>query len=207
MATRKSKNGDDEKLSSANIEHVIKLLEPTDGSKRISKKDACSILNIAYNTTRLASIIDKYKEKKEADHRRRAEKRGKPATPAEISYIISSYLEGQAVENISSGVYRSAVFVRSILDHYNVPIRARAHDYFKPELIPEGAMKERFKIGEKVYSAQYDSMVQICAEQEHKDYGWVYRVWLSSDKWQQYAYVPACELASLEHLKEAGVPV
>ena len=62
MATRKTKNSDDEKLDAQNLEKVIALLEPTEG-KPISKKDACAMLCIAYNTTRLGTLIEKYKEK------------------------------------------------------------------------------------------------------------------------------------------------
>lgn len=61
MAARKTKNGEQEKLEDENVLRVIKLLEDTNP---ITKKEACSLLNIAYNTTRLASIIDKYKERK-----------------------------------------------------------------------------------------------------------------------------------------------
>lgn len=201
MANRKTKNGDEEKLDQTNIEHVIKLLE---GEKPITKKEACSILNIAYNTTRLANIIEKHKEQVERTRKKRAEKRGKPATSDEIKYIISSYLEGGTFESISDTVYRSNSFVKQILDDYNVPIRARAHDYFKPELIPDGAVRIKFEIGETVYSARYDSICTIEGEYPHSE-EYVYRVWLSSDKWQQYAYQPASELASLKHLEEVGI--
>lgn len=201
MATRKTKNGDSEKLDSATIERVIKLLED---EKPITKKDACAILNIAYNTTRLASIIDKYKEKKERDRQRRSEKRGKPVTKEEASFIVSSYLEGGTVESISNSIFRSPLMVKQILDEYNVPIRARSHNYFKPEMVPEEAVRTVFNIGEKVYSMRYDSMAKVVEEYPHSEEH-VYRIWLLSDKWQQFAYQPASELASLKHLEELGV--
>lgn len=201
MATRKTKNSENEKLDSATIERVIKLLED---EKPITKKDACAILNIAYNTTRLASIIDKYKERKERDRQRRSEKRGKPVTKEEASFIVSSYLEGATVESISNSIFRSPLMVKQILDQYSVPIRARAHDYFKPELVPEDAVRTVFEIGEKVYSMRYDSMAKVVEEYPHPEEH-VYRIWLLSDKWQQFAYQPASELASLKHLEELGV--
>lgn len=203
MANRKTKNGDEEKLDSANIDRVIKLLED---EKPITKKEACNILNIAYNTTRLNSIIEKHKEKREKDRKRRQEKRGTPATNEEISFIISSYLEGDAIENISDSIYRPSTLVKQVLETYNVPIRARAHNYFKPELIPEGAVREEFDIGEVVYSARYDSTARIEDEFPHHMER-VYRIWLLSDRWQQYAYQPASELASLKHLESLGVRV
>ncbi|MCZ6169704.1 hypothetical protein, partial [Campylobacter ureolyticus] len=67
MATRRTKNADNERLDDASIERVIALLEPKDGTKPGTKKDACAILGIAYNTTRLTTLLEKYKEKKVAD--------------------------------------------------------------------------------------------------------------------------------------------
>ena len=138
---------------------------------------------------------------------RRAALRGKPATQDEIVYVIQEYLEGSTVDAITKSAYRSTSFVKSILEKYAVPIRATSHDYFRPELIPEGAVRNRFKVGERVYSARYDSMCEIETEKESAEHGWVYRVWLLSDKWLQYAYQPVYELASLEHLRAVGVRV
>lgn len=203
MANRKTKNGDEERLDPVNIDKVIALLE---GEKPITKKEACNILNIAYNTTRLSSIIEKHKEKVARDRQRRQEKRGKPATPDEIQYVVSGYLEGSSIEGLSESIHRGTTFVKNLLDQCHVPIRARAHDYFKPELIPDGAVRTVFEIGEKVYSARYDSLATVEDEFPHKDER-VYRIWLLSDRWQQYAYQPASELASLKHLEELGVKV
>lgn len=198
---RRSKNADVEKLTPANIDNVIMLLE---GEKPITKKDACSILNIAYNTSRLNQIIEKHKEKKAKDAERRAEKRGKPATEAEIQFIISSYLEGETIEGISNSTYRGATFIKGILDEYSVPIRARSYNYWKPELIPDEAVRLKFNLDEVVYSARYDSLAKIKAEFYQND-EWVYRVWLVAEKHKMFAYQPASELASLDHLKKAGI--
>ena len=201
MAKGRSKNGEDEKLDPVNLEKVIKLLE---AEKPITKKEACSILNIAYNTTRLGTLIDKHKEKVARDRKLRQDKRGKPATLDEVKFIISGYLDGDTIDGLSNTTHRSTTFVRQVLDHYQVPIRARAHDYFKPLLIPEGAVRTKFNMGEVVYSARYDSKCVVEGEFPHPE-EYVYRVWLTSDRWQQYAYQPASELASLQHLEELGV--
>lgn len=204
MATR-SKNTE-ERLDDASMERVIAALEPKEG-KPITKKEACQILNISYNVTRLGTLIEKYKEKKERDASRRASLRGKPATQDEIVFIISEYLEGETVDAISKSAYRGPSFINGILEKYNVPIRSRSHDYFKPEIIPEGAMRGRFSIGEKVYSARYDSLAVIETETLTEKYGYVYRIWLLSDKWLQYANQEAYELASLQHLIDLGVKI
>ena len=203
MPSRKTKNGEDEKLDPASLDKVIALLE---ADKPITKKDACGLLNIAYNTTRLASLIEKHKEKKARDRQRRQEKRGKPATSDEINYIISGYLEGETIDSLSNSIHRPGTFVKQVLDRHEVPIRSRSHDYFKPELIPEGAMRTKFDMGEKVYSARYDSMAVIEGEFPHSA-EYVYRLWLLGERWQQYCYQPASELASLKHLTEMGVKV
>jgi hypothetical protein len=208
MATKKRSELEQELMTEANILRVISLLEPKDvATKPITKKDACQILGMAYNTTRLATILEEFKAKRDRDATRRAQLRGKAATQEEITYIIQEYLEGATVDAISKSTYRGTSFIKAILDKYSVPTRVPGHSYFKPELIPEGAVRNRFTVGEVVYSARYDSMARIDTEQPHPQYGWIYRVWLLSEKWLQSGYQPAEELASLEHLRVLGVRV
>jgi len=208
IMARKRTELEQERMTDANIERVIDLLEPKEqGVKPITKKDACQILGMSYNTTRLDQIIQTYKDRKEKTAKRRAEKRGKPVTLDEVQFIIQSYLSGETISEISQNTYRGTQLIKQVLERYNVPVRKSSPDYFKPELIPEGAMQDKFAVGEVVYSARYDSMCKIQAEQTHPDYGWIYRVWLLSERWLQSAYQPACELASLKHLRELGVKV
>jgi hypothetical protein len=196
MSPRKPR--ETERLDAVHIEKVIDLLE-----NKGTKKDACQILGIAYNTTRLGTILEKYKENKARDAAKRAEKRGKPASQAEIAYAIQSYLEGDTVDSISKALFRGATFITGILHRYAVPIRQSAHSYFKPELIPDAAVRSEFKLNEKVYSARYDSLARIDKEFSKG----VYRIYLLSDRWLEYAYQPAEELASLEHLREEGINI
>lgn len=208
MATRKVNALEEEKMTPANITRVISLLEPEAGVAPITKKLACELLGMAYNTTRLGNIIQQFKDKQERDKKHRAAKRGKPAQPDEIVYAIQEYLNGETLDAISKSLFRSSAFIKTILDSHSVPIRAASHDYFKPMLIPDGAVRDRFSVGEIVYSARYDSTARIDAERELSvEHGWVYRLWLLADKWKQSCYQPASELASLAHLKELGVRV
>lgn len=207
MAKRKRSELEDELMTDANIARVIRLLEPVEeGTKPITKKDACQILGMSYNTTRLGTIIQQYKDKQVRDKKFRAEKRGKPLTKDELTYIIGEYLTGEPIDGISKSIYRSPGFVKQVLEDYSVPIRVAGHSYFKPQLIPEGAVRDRFKIGEVVYSARYDTLAVIKDEKQDSRYGWIYAVWLRGN-WQQNAYQPAYELASLEHLREVGVTI
>lgn len=196
MATRRTKNSDSERLDDANMEKVIALLD-----NKGTKKEACEILGIAYNTTRLGSLIEKYKERKQKDAERRAEKRGTPATPGEVQFIVTSYLEGGAVATIAESLYRGTTFVLSVLSKYGVPMRNIPHSYFKPQLVPDEAVQDKFRVGEIVYSMRYDSMARVKSEFSPG----VYCLYLLSDKWQQYCYQPAYELASLQHIRDKGV--
>ena len=199
-----AKKSDSERLDDAHMERVISLLEPKDTNvKTISKKEACQILNITYNTTRLQKLIDKYKEDKVRDAAKRAEKRGKPATVAEIQFAIQAYLEGSTVDSISKSLYRGSSFINSILEEYAVPKRKVGHSYFRPALIPDAATRQTFAIGEKVWAARYDCLAKIEGIFKENQY----RIYLLDENKAQYAYQPAEELASLEHLRKIGVNV
>lgn len=208
MATKKRSELETELMTPANISRVIRLLEPQEeGVKPITKKDACQILGMAYNTTRLGTIIDEFKKSQARDAQRRAELRGKPASREDIVYIISEYLAGETVDAISKMTYRSPTFIKNILEKYSVPIRVPGSTYFKPELVPDGAQRDRFKVGEVVYSTKYDSTAIIEVEKFTEKYGYIYRIFLLSDKWLQSAWQEHYELASLQHLRELGVRI
>lgn len=204
MAKKRSEL-EEELMTDANIERVIAMLEPVEG-KPASKKECCQVLGMAYNVTRLGNIIESYKNKVAREKERRAALRGKPATKDEIGFIISEYLEGESVEAITRSTFRGTTFVKNILESYSVPVRSNAHDYFKPELIPDGSAKARFAVGEIVWSARYASKAKVEAEYDDKrNLGFIYRIWLLDEKWKQYAYAETFELASLEQFKELGV--
>lgn len=208
MATKKRSELEEELMTDANISRVIRLLEPQEeGQKPITKKDACQILGMAYNTTRLGTIIENFKANQARSAKRRAELRGKPATREDIVYIISEYLSGEPVDAISKMTYRSPTFIKRILDENAVPIRVPGTSYFNPQLIPDGAVRDRFRVGEVVYSARYDSTAKIESEMKSDKHGWIYRIWLLNEKWLQSAWQEAYELASLEHIRELGVRI
>lgn len=207
---RKSKNSEEENLSSDALEFVIQKLESKDPASTWTKKACCEYLKIAYNTTRLNKLLEEYKEKKRRTEERRKALRGKPATSEDIKFIAKEYLLGAPVSDIAQQLYRSTNFVENVLEECAVPRRGRSYNYDAPELIPENAMADKFEKGEVVYSMRYDSPAIIdkffdSADSEKYPKGRIYRVWLTSEKWQQYAYQPVWELASLKHLRELGV--
>lgn len=206
MAKRRKTDLELEKMTDVNILKVIKLLEPQD-NKPITKKDACQMLGMAYNTTRLASIIEEFKQKQQRIAEQKAKLRGKPISDSERINIIQEYLLGATVEAISKLTYRGSHLIKQVLEDNSVPIRQPGHNYFTPQLIPEGAMRDRFNCGEVVYSARYESMAKIKSEKLDPKHGYIYSLWLLSERWLQWCWQPHYELASLEHLRKLGVQI
>jgi hypothetical protein len=205
MATNIKLSKQEENLTDANVKKVISLLEPTSG-KAITKTLACQILCISYNVSRLDKIITKYKEAVAFRERKNKENRGKPATKDEIDYTIKEYMHGSPISKISRELFRSPQFLHIILESHDIPVKPRVQDYFRPELVPESAMRTEFAIGEKVYSARYDSLAQIKMLFPKQSNGEnVYSIHLLDEKWNMFAYQPASELASLEAITKLGI--
>lgn len=192
-----------DKLTDANIVKVIELLE---AEKPITKKAACEILGIAYNTTRLGELIQKYKDKREARKAHMAAKRGKPASLDEITDIVKSYLQGGSLSDIADENFRGTQFVKTVLETHGVPIRHSANDYWNPPMIPDEGVKKEFDPGERCYSARYQSLAKVC-EKLVQNGNEVYRVWLEAEEQQQYAYQPWWELGSLDKIRQSGVNI
>lgn len=224
---RRLKKKDHENLSDTNIRKVIELLN---GQAPISKKEACSILNIAYNTTRLQRIIDDFEETQAYRSKRKLQNKGKAATKDEVADAVTRFLSGEPISEIASGLYRSSGFVKAIIERVGVPQKQEgAYDY-----LPEECVAEDFAIGEIVWSAKYHGPAIIRAELSvdyqaerpgyrdvnyEKKYGTkAYNIWVIekidddySERWTtstgggfaatQLAY----DLGKLSHLKEHGV--
>lgn len=217
MATRGVKTKEGELLDDENLDKVAALLSASDP---ITKKEACKILNISYNTTRLAKILEQHAERKEQIKRIKAKKRGTSATPMELQGIIIDYLKGESITELAKQNYRSTGFVKGILRKYNVPMRSKATDYFRPEMIPDGALKENYAKDEICWSARYNTMAQIIGHvatekkfehfnsegvfQIHPEHGKVYRIYVFGDH-SRYAYQPWYELGKLDHLIDLGI--
>jgi len=204
------KKKDYENLSATNIQKVIMLLEQ---EKPITKKEACQILNISYNTARLNKILDEFDEREKYVAKRKATNKGKRATTYEITEAVTNYLRGESISKIATGLYRSAGFVRAILDKVGVPQRpASAEERAGPCMIPENCVADSFSSGEKVWSAGYhapaivDEEVKVKNKYESKGYR-VYILERTEDDTVGgfYAFVLACELGKLSHLEEYGV--
>lgn len=150
MAVRKKR---EEKLTETNINKVIELLA---AEKPITKKEACEILHIAYNTTRLSKIIADHNETIEFRARRKAQNKGKGVTEAEKVSIVKHYLDGANVSDIAKALYRSPAFIKAVIERLGVPQKLPDTDYqgIREAMIPEPCVSNEFKTGEKVWSAR-----------------------------------------------------
>ena len=219
---------------------MLALLNPSSSAptttKAITKKEACDILNIAYNTTRLNKIIEEYHDKKEYTAARKKKLRGRPASSAEIAEACESYLQGGTISEISKSLFRSPAFVRSLLETVGVPQRpASKEEKLGSHYYPDELMADEYTSGEIAWSATYHAAVEV----KHKltrefleskkgmtqfdyesKYGCpAYAVYIrqkvdSEDTFFSNvnsggfsAYVPAYELCKLEHLKQYGVRI
>ena len=186
----RKKEGED--LSEASIEKVISLLNQ---DNPITKKEACSILNISYNTARLNKIIEEHNDLIEYRARRRKEIRNAPISKDEISEIISTYLETGNLSEISDSTYRSIDIIKGILDKYNIPLRSTEYDYFNPPILNDDAINNDYTKDDLVYSARYTQPAKV-SKRYTED---VYRIWLLAD--EQYALQPYWELGDLRQVQ------
>ena len=204
MATKRRSQLEQDRMTDANIERAIALLNPAQDKKPITKKEACQILGMSYNTARLDKLLEDYQTKQAATKKRREEKRGKPASAEEIDFIISEYFKHTSLEKIAESLYRGTQFVKSILEQHGVPERNSAYSYFNPPLLPEQSICDKYTVGSKVYSSRYECVALIKAEQwSEKHNCWIYRIWLP--RWDKFAYQESYELASLKKFEEMGI--
>jgi len=157
---------DYENITDANVQKVIDLL---DADSPITKKEACEILNIRYNTTRLQKIIDDYLEVSAYRDQRKSQNRGKGATRAEITQVIEEYLDGHTISDISKRMYRSPAFCKAILERVGVPPKLTKEELskcykHKYAMLPEECVKYKFEVGEVVWAVRENKVATIKRE-------------------------------------------
>lgn len=159
-------------------------------NKEITKKRACEMLNMAYNTKRLDSMVAEFLQQQETTARLRAQKRKEAISKEDKRYAVEEYLAGESLEKISEALFRSTLIVKRILEEYNIPLRTTKEKYVWVESAAD------YQPGALVYSAKYMAPAKIICH--FKDD--VYRIWLYGN-YDQYAYQPAYELADLTALQ------
>jgi len=202
MARRGIKKKDYERLDDSTVSRVVSLLEQ---NTPITKKAACEILNISYNTMRLNKIIQEYKDKLEFRERRMKQNRGKPFTDMELKELIVNYLSGSSITLIAKDLFRSVHVIKSKIKELNLPERDTDHTYQKPGLTPDEMVSEKFTAGELVWSARYNCVAEIKQEWGINKFDTEnYAIWVFG-KYNQYAYQPWWELGKLNVLEKLNI--
>jgi hypothetical protein len=210
------KKKDYENLTKSNIQRVIDLLE---NEKPITKKEACQMLKITYNTTRLARIIQDHKDQEAFVALRKSQNKGKLATKDEIRGVCEMYIEGYNLSEIATSLYRSPAFVKSIIERVGVPFKHPTDGYnWKEVMLPDQCVSERFDIGEKVWCVINNTPAIIQSEWNNPDGQYGYTVYTIEPPFDfsdtffpyvkhggRYRNCLACNLGSLRHLEEYGV--
>jgi len=191
MARIRKKAGED--LTEQTIERVISLLAQ---EKPITKKEACGILKISYNTTRLNKILDEHTATIKQRVELRKKFRNKPLAKEDINLIITSYLEGLSLSDIADNIFRSIALIKRTLTKYHIPLRDAGVDYWHPVEVPLEAMQDDYNKEDLVFSARYNQ--PACVMKKLKD--GIYRIWLYKD--HQYALQPYYELSDLRKVQE-----
>jgi len=192
------KRREGEHLDAASIEKVIELLG---ADKPITKKHACELLNISYNTSRLSSIIDEYQERKAYAQERRRQLRGKPITEYEAKNIVEQYLDQTSLSELSESTHRSVNVIKALLSKYNLPIRSPENNYFNPVFIDDLGLAEYYPAGSLVYSARYNQPAEVVKViQQSEVHGNIFQIWLFDD--QMWASQPWYELANLTKVQQ-----
>ena len=197
MARIKVRDGED--LSDSNIERVIDALT---GTTPCTKKAACDMLRISYNTKRLDSIIENYNEKKTYAKEMRKVMRSKAITKADVVDIIFSYLNGSALTDISDNTFRGQSVIKRVLNKYNVPLRDSSTGYFNPAYVEESS--EDYKKDDLVFAARYGVPAYIVKKAGVQDSSTIYSIYLLGDK-EKFAYQASYDLADLREVQNMGV--
>lgn len=183
-------------LTKEQYEQVTLYLE----QPKATKKAACEMLGITYNTKRLQELIERYETRTVAEAQARANKRKQQVTQAEVVSWITSYLNGESTAQIAEHAYRSEAVVKLHLEKNSAMLRQRTSDRLNPALLPEVCMADSFEPGQYVWSAAYNCVAIVV-----KEYKNAYRIHVLSNDIQEFSYQPASELGNLQHLADLGV--
>jgi len=195
MARIKLKVGED--LSPANVLRTIEAL-----AGGCTKKVACGMLGISYNTSRLQNIIDSYNERIEFVAKQKARRRGKPVLVPEAVSMIEEYLGTGSMEAVSRSHFRTTALVKYTLEKYGALLKAAKTDYFDPLPLPDECVALSLTKGQLVWSSRYNAPAEVDCVYPND----VYRIWVLGPQCQ-FAMQPIDELGSLKHLEDMGVNI
>lgn len=166
-----------------------------------TKKGACDILKVSNNKT-MENLINEFTEKKVRDRELRAKKRKLPVLNDEVVEIITEYLNGFSLSELSDRYYRSVDVIKYHLNKHGALLRQQeVIDPSDPPLIPDECVAESFEVGQYVWSAKYGSIAKVTKQFNEE----TYRILALGEGTREYAYQHVSQLGSLKHLEALGV--
>jgi hypothetical protein len=216
MAIRQKKQ---ERLEEDNLNRVQEALA---SSTHITKKEACEMLNISYNTTRLSRIMEDHSETLRYRATRKSQLKGTKATDLEIKQTIEWYLDERPISDIAKAMYRSSTFVKNIINRVGVPEKRPKTEQRGSGYLPEECVSNTFEPGEKVWYTGKDLPARVIKEfrndtnYEDKYGSKCYQIYVIEltdfespyfgfiKEGGYYATALAYDLGSLKHLEKYG---
>ena len=216
MAIRQKKQ---ERLEEDNLNRVQEALA---SSTPITKKEACEMLNISYNTTRLSRIMEDHSETLRYRATRKSQLKGTKATDLEIKQTIEWYLDERPISDIAKAMYRSSTFVKNIINRVGVPEKRPKTEQQGSGYLPEECVSDTFEPGEKVWYTRKDLPARVIKEfrndtnYEDKYGSKCYQIYVIEltdfespyfgfiKEGGYYATALAYDLGSLKHLEKYG---
>lgn len=206
MAVKRSvKVKEGEKLDDATVSRVIGLLE---SDTPITKKAACEILNIAYNTTRLGTIITEFRDKAERRKKNFEKNRGQPLSDSDIAYIVRGILIGETVSELSEMLFRSPGQINRVVEQLGVPRKVRGESLANTQLLPDECVIKHAEPGDIVWSARYHAAAEVIKNIGVSVNGYdMYRIYVYEPTENKrrggfYAAQSIEDLGSLKHLEK-----
>jgi hypothetical protein len=168
---------------------------------KATKKAACEMLGISYNTKKLAELIERFEQRETAAKAARLAKRKTAVTLPEVAMWVTAYLNGESPSEIADGAYRSESVVKLHLEKHGAMLRRVGKvDRLNPPMLPEQCMSDDFEVGQYVWVAAYN-----CVGVVKGFYKNAVKVWVLSEGIQEHSYQAPWELGSLKHLEAIGV--
>lgn len=206
MAKRGVKVKDTEKLDSATISKVARLLTQ---DKPITKKEACEILNINYNTTRLKRIIEQHEDEVASRKKRFANNRKIPIDSKEVGRIILGYLQGDTQQDLVEYFARSPSVIKRVIDSHDVPERPKGDDKHVTSILPDQCVSDIFEVDEIVWSAKYhrSAIVTKCRGLDKSGSFNIYQIYVLEPSEARstagfYHDTASYDIGSLKHLQK-----
>ena len=187
-----------------NRDVMPEVIAKLEAEKPITKKLACEMLGIAYNTTRLENLIQEYKDDLDRVKLRKKQVRKEAVTEETVREGAKEYLvNGMPINEIAEFAYRTPLLVKTWLERYGALLPKTSPNPLNPEYVPEACMSSDFEEGELVYINGYCSFGIIKREIKSKTAeaaGYkAYRILLLGDERQHVNYM-SCDICAVEHL-------